>query len=1486
MPTPTNDIAVNVNRDVNGKLNSDTDIPELRGGDYTNRVNVEFNADGTTFSDTPALGNLQVATLGTQGLQHQRIRIFLDTLFTQVTIFLYNKNLQELGFGFKDVTADMAVNKAAIQDVFNSFAIPASFYNTTADTPYIDVQLALNYSDFSIKITDQDGENIRYTTLVEAISLTGTGTFKEIASKDITGTTFLYATTQDNVLEKYKPVYNVYSVGSAVYVQVINHGLNFYDSIIISNAIGDAVVANGEWVVSPVDANTLLLNAAIAGSLPAIAPAPFTYGGEVYINPYGVGMIGVQEYVPQSDSYTFKKLIASKKFNFVTKKQIDVDGEVNNKGVLLKYTDNYNPPRTFSYNGAYVTDGALSVYNAEGVYQYDSLSDEIKNLINYSSADVNFYEQIQGGGQVPPGNWRYAVRFLTGTLATSELSFLSSPIPTYSPSYSNTVSTDIYGSSVGVLSTPKINRVEVTGITPGRFDFIQLIGYNYAGGVANVPVVVAYNIRREALSAEQTSIILEHNGNEPDITFVDPTDAYLVRPDIIRVGSNRLLDNRLVYGNITTSTSIDIREWVKTFKYSIKRHSLYGSYGEQTQFEFFDPAATTNRVGYQPWEWYRIYVAAEMLSGRVTDAAFCFDVRFVTQTDYDPAEFPENGGDRRDIGNDDYIDYSLGQGVFLYQLYLQLSNVNWEYRIDGVAVKDLFRSIKIMRAERVKEVIVSGNIAMPSPNYKTTVYVVSTGTPTWQFQGSVDNNQVGDSFILSSPLVASQPDVVIDYQVGATIGDLTSPASYLSGTTIQVFEFSSMPNTSSKRKFCSFYAPDIIYGYEAYNHIPGDELLNFGSLKESQTIAFNTGVSTTNPPDLTNMKSWRIWEYENTAVSTPQRVPINNSLYIGTGDNQVVAGTLYVKNFIGSNSYASPVLNLEDYVVNQSSNVDSGLYYGIIFRRKSNKYGDANAIGNTVVYTNASVFNGETSVDVFGGDVFNQQMQFRYFLPEAYDNSSFAFNITSQNIVNVNLRAYDPTSTALAFPVSTDSSTVWLESTIYDSYDKNIGYSIFNNAQSTAVYDPFSIDKGLYPTRKYWSQLSPNNSNVDRYREFLPLDFQDNPNIYGSISHLENINRELFTYQTRGFTREFFNNVGRMQTVENGNVNIGDGSVLSRVGLLMAARGTQHKWSVVKGFTDTGKDVIYWVDADYAAIMRFGSDGSVNLTERTMFSSFVRNAIRFSVGKDSPANNEGIHGVWDNVGRNYIVTCRAWKAELLWTIVTAYSVGDEVKYGEALGVPVIYKCIQDNTGISPESEIAPQYWTAIEFDNKEYYSLWTLVFNERKNAFTHFYTFYPRIYHTQNNRYFSPSPYDGSVSDIFRHRELKGRELNFYGADHIGFTEYIINYAKTVVKKFVAIGSNALLKPVRFEVDTQFIGNNGIDDRTTYMDREGINMRENTAYTTIKNNLNVDGANDQDTAPMRGLWAKVRTFFGAGEKQKINETTVSIRMGQRNVSNP
>jgi hypothetical protein len=177
------------------------------------------------------------------------------------------------------------------------------------------------------------------------------------------------------------------------------------------------------------------------------------------------------------------------------------------------------------------------------------------------------------------------------------------------------------------------------------------------------------------------------------------------------------------------------------------------------------------------------------------------------------------------------------------------------------------------------------------------------------------------------------------------------------------------------------------------------------------------------------------------------------------------------------------------------------------------------------------------------------------------------------------------------------------------------------------------------------------------------------------------------------------------------------------------------------------------------------------------------------------------------------------------------------------------------------------------------------VFNEKKNAFTHHYTFYPKIYHTLNNRYFSPSPVSTEQNIVYRHRELKGQQITYYGVGHTGYTEYVINYVGQVMKKFVALGWSALRSPLRAEVDTQYITNDGIQDRTTFMERSAIDMRENAAKVGVRNNV-VNGQSDVDSAPMRGLWAKIRTFFNSGENQKINDTTVVVRTSERNVLNP
>ena len=61
---------------------------------------------------------------------------------------------------------------------------------------------------------------------------------------------------------------------------------------------------------------------------------------------------------------------------------------------------------------------------------------------------------------------------------------------------------------------------------------------------------------------------------------------------------------------------------------------------------------------------------------------------------------------------------------------------------------------------------------------------------------------------------------------------------------------------------------------------------------------------------------------------------------------------------------------------------------------------------------------------------------------------------------------------------------------------------------------------------------------------------------------------------------------------------MGDGATLERDGITLSSYGTEHKWSVVKGSSSGGKDVIYWFNQEKGLFMRFGADGTVVLSER------------------------------------------------------------------------------------------------------------------------------------------------------------------------------------------------------------------------------------------------------------------------------------------------
>jgi hypothetical protein len=1444
------DTPIQVNRSPSGKLNSDTDLLYLNGGDYPARENVEFNANGSEFTDTPALGNLQVDSFGSQIFQQQKIRIYLDVYvdnpFTSVSVKFYNINEQYLHERTRVSIPSLEQNKAAIVDAIQSMPYVATFENETGVLPYMDVTIDFFYSDFVLTLEDNLGNLINTAILVEAVSVTGVGTFKAIGSKDIIGELFIGATTQDKVREKYGDVTFVgQQAGSGVIFTTSTAGLVDNQTVQISSITAGGSAANGTWTITVLSPTSFLLNGCDGTSLPII---PIDFGGTIYINPFGYGMIGVQEYQPDTDTYSFKPLLRSKALNFVTLKQLDIDGELNNQGYLLKLTDDYNVPRTFSYSGEFITDGAIRALNPNGQYAYDTIGLETSNLININNVTLTVLPQIQSSGNLNAGNKRYAVRLITESLSESPISLLTNPVPVFSPLYlQDDTGIAIYGNNSTVF-TSKINQIQVDNIVPGVFNFIELICFNYNGGSSNSVAIDAITVRRERLDQDQTSIVLEHNGNETNSTFFDTENNAFNSVDILRAGSNALCENRLVYGKITTSAELDLTEWVETFNYSIKRKEIYAAYGAQTHFEFYDPSNVTNFVGYQQYEWYRFYVAGRVRStGAITKSFFAFDVRFVTQTDYaNNVEFQflgTNGRDRRVLTGDEMVDYDLGPAdTYLYQFGLEVKDINWEFQIGGQLASELFSEIVITRAERVDEVLASGIFAGAIQKGPLT-----TATNLEDFPWSIHKDAA--SF----------------------------PIEYVTGLEVTI-----------RPKYGSFYSPDLFFGSRSVNHVNGDKLISFGNFYINEVDESK---------NLAEYVSTRSVFYGTNGTSSALVYEIDASIVCPTDQDVILSpGVNYSKKPFFSGAFASflpwgreqesPVISLKSNIVNSGINMNKGLFSALYFREKKSKYGTDTGSQIPCVSTGYSIPSGTSELTVFGGDVFTQStwLKKKYYSTQSegtrqYTGGGQGFNVISQNRTNTNLRTYDNTLTNNAlYPVSTQNYLIWLQNPpqYADQITKNSAYEIKNDIQAQAIYNRDIQSNVQAYTRKYWSELRPTNSLVDRYRQFLPLNFQDNPNTFGWITDLKVANGELLSFQQRGFTRDFFNNVGRLQTIESGSVNIGDASVLSRPGLRLSQIGSRHKWSVCKGLSSSGKDTILWLNDEFSAIMRFGQDGTVNISERGNIKTFLRDRMRFIRGKYTPADNQGVHTVWDNIGKNFIITARGWKDSTVWDSEVEYAAGVTVIYGEQYGVPIIYEALVGSVGIVPDT--ASNIWQRKEFSDTNYYSLFTLVYNEQKNGFTHLYTFYPRIYFTQSDRYFSPSPIFSNEDKVYRHRELNGRELNFYGEDHVGFTSYVLNYQPSLGKRYIATAFTTELKPVRVKFETLFINNSGQQIRTGELLRADFNMRINAAYRGVP--LDTQGE------PMTGNYLKITTYFAAGEKQKQTNIVTSVRGLLRNATNP
>jgi hypothetical protein len=801
--------------------------------------------------------------------------------------------------------------------------------------------------------------------------------------------------------------------------------------------------------------------------------------------------------------------------------------------------------------------------------------------------------------------------------------------------------------------------------------------------------------------------------------------------------------------------------------------------------------------------------------------------------------------------------------------YPKFHNLNLDYLVDtdgsglgDTPLRNLISGYRFVRAERIPEVVATGYFFVSYYN---------AGATKWENRG-----------------VYNLYDA--------------SPRPFIVGGTAQ-----------SQRLF--FHSPDLYFG-ENYTFASTDKLkilLPFNLADETRVrgradAPAASGVSSYS--DTSGYFGDQInFPYNYTDYSLVSHV------HLDTGNNGTMDGETYSLNdTVGLNTSCeafklnSPVAALGiPYTANQIGN-----HYGQVFRdlgankkypvnKEQTVYHSVGQIKYLTVGQNGIVDN----IRIFGGDVFTQKSHMLLRL-NTWNNPLFGYGVSmsfySQNKLNTQMFNVVPHDNTFSGPGNvypqlldkskggTYAAGTWGSGVLYwteqwpdvsNQNEYNDGYTPKDGTIIELGYNPNSTYDGLIPNRIVWSAKKVVGSQKDNYRFFQPLDFADLDLTLGPITHHDIIDNNFYTWQPFSFQRQYFRDATYSNATAGSDVVVGSGSILGYRGQQISSVGLFGKWEFVKGKTNTGKDTAYWFNGQVKKMMRFGQDGVRVISDKGLI-SFLNNNTNWVSEKYHPITGQGVHGIWNDKYSEAIFTFKGYNSNIpFWETTVSYNVGDYVyitpigTYTHSSGLPYFYKCKLAHTAASgnkPETGASWQtYWTKITPGTDSYATnCFTIAYDEQKNGFVSFHSYWPNIYLKYNNIYYSPKPTDEKY--LWLHDV--GPESDYYGSYVAPNITAVMNYDPDLIKNYEAILVNSDKTPF----NTDFTTKNHISN----LDETEFELREDLWYSPIKNDTTNTLVNNGDTSRLWGYWLKVKmSLESAGGNQKIKNFIIKFRPSPR-----
>jgi hypothetical protein len=1380
--------------------------------------------------------------------------------------------------------ASYAAYRSAIQGFLTSAGLTSTI---TIGTDHLNIEItSVATYDYQFRVSNASA-GVRVIVTQESVANNFTGFLKDIGSFDLNGDLFIFSTPQEELPEEVT-VSGVNSAG--VVTTVVAHGLS----------AGDEVRLAG----SGANDGILLVNVVLSATTFSYHyPAGVTGTGGILTKNYtGVGEIGVAQFNEQAETGTYTRLLRSKEFGFNTLHQIDCDGEINPLGKSLYFNQyKFNPPRVFYYSGAYVTDGALTYVVSENRYEYGSIDLETRTILNIQTAKLDLVS-VTEGGNLKAGNKQYFIRFLTSEDALSGTDYhaFTGNVNIYK-AFATSDPNKIAGNVSGTLTTKKVT-LRVENAQSEFFGFVELCVAEWFGDA-----VTFSTVRRESFSEETFEI--EHNGFEV-ATPLSVEEVLRLNSLIKNIGGQRIVDNRLVMHDITYEERKDFRAWAERINHTIIKEEITGNgFVENKVYGGYqNPQNTFRFVGYKWFETYRFGIRLYLKEGGVTETFWIDDIKFdITPTNVTTPN--------RRVGtpppNYELNVQALDDNFFVPGV--EFSNIDLEYLINGDRIKDVVSKIEFMRVELkddTKEVLLNGMGILSfygiyeegSHRFGNLNATFSQANPTYQARYPFPFFSGQNIFTVDVGGVPTAPFNTNGYRNMIN----TEAAGGLKRGIVDTFGLFIISN-------------DVVFGKTEIERAPGDQIINFGRPMSEPAYPINgisgksfirdfrllnMGVDGLPDPYFHDIEDAKILPRDSNVIMDRNGVSPGPTLYVSNAKSDQNTGASFdsfERTYVFESSMAISLVNsltspLPSPALPLSfTNSNEGVYWVSYYRPKVYTTPDDSKFGarDKTVYISTGISNlinqnssATISSKVFGGDTFIGRMQLKLWnhLTETqgpdYIDETYAMSFVSQSTVSPEMRIDTGQVAPASFPATpTNDYKAWLTNLTLDSteYDNSYNFHAIGNSFGFSTNRTF-IDK--FPSRVIWSDLKPDGSFFDSYRFFPPGQFNDYSRNYGPVTHIEVLDDEFYVLQPRNFSREYFNTTGTITSDTDELVILGNAGVLARKGATITSYGSLHKWSCVKGRSASGRDVLYWFNAENGLFLKYGGRGAEPLSMAKGLNQWFNENSKFVYSHNTPAAGRGICGGWNERFQELRYTFRGYKNSPEWGVGKFYDKGDVVIYGGNGFVPVqLYLSRVDH--ISSPANIPggnTVTWEPISEKDSRYYNVFTLVYNEMKDGFTSFLSPKPLIYHRWRNnlltqRYGEWSQYPNYLENFGDYNTWYSSEEGELAED--GFVIPVINYNSDVIKKFSALYVDSEVAPDRVEFFTP--------EHESFLVLSDFESREGMWVSTIKNDILTapNGINDGDTSRLFGRYLLVKVFFSPKKFQSLRNIRVRLQFNSR-----